>query len=252
MFQFAVVGDRAGAHRPGVFHSALDRLGALGPAFVISVGDLLDTSDFGGTPDLLTEATAEERWTAFDGMVEDLPMPFFYVGGNNDLRTGLMEEVWRRRFGRTYYHFVHRDVLLIVLDSEDPPGDPMGAMSDGQLAWLRNTLAENEDVRWTFLFLHKPMWLLPDHPVWTVVEEALGSRPRTVFGGHFHGYSRTEVDGHVYYGLATTGGGSDLSGVAEGQFDHVVWVNMTDHGPRISNLMLDGIWGDDPPTEIGG
>ena len=72
------------------------------------------------------------------------------------------------------------------------------------------------------------------------------------FGGHAHRYSRSEVNGHVYYRLATTGGGSDLSGIANGQFDHLVWVTMADQGPQITNLMLDGIWGDDPVAEIGG
>lgn len=250
-FHFAVVADRAGSHRPGVFRSALGKLDALGPAFVISVGDLLDTSDFNQTPDLLTPEAVRDRWTEFQGMMDDLSMPFFFVGGNNDLRSDAMVEAWVHRFGRTWYHFRYRDVLFLALNSEDPPGNGRGSMSEDQLTWLRRILAENEDVRWTFLFLHKPMWLLPDHPVWAAVEEALGDRPRTAFGGHFHGYSRTEVHGQVYYGLATTGGGSELTGVAEGQFDHVVWVTMTEEGPRISNLLLDGIWGDDPASEVG-
>ncbi len=217
----------------------------------MSVGDLLDTSDFGANPDLFTEQAVEDRWIELSAMVDDLPMPFFYVPGNNELRNGQLEEVWLRRFGRTYYHFLYQDVLFIVLNSEDPPASPAGAISDVQLEWLRRILAENGDVRWTFLFLHRPMWFSPDHPAWTAVEEALGSRARTVFGGHFHGYSRSEVNGHIYYGLATTGGASALSGVADGEFDHVVWVTMTDQGPRLVNLMLDGMWGDDPAAEAG-
>lgn len=251
-FHFAVVADRAGWHRPGVFENAVERLAFLGPTFVMSVGDLVDTGDWGESPELFTAEALEERWADFDRMVDSLPMPFFYVGGNNGLRTQAMEEVWLRRLGGTYYHFVYQDVLFLVLNSEDPPGDGLGGMSDAQLGWLQETLAEHVDVRWTFLFVHKPMWQLPDHPDWSVVEEALGDRPRTAFGGHAHRYRRSEVGHHVYYGLATTGGGSALAGVAERQFDHVVWVTMTDQGPRVSNLLLDGIWGDDPPTEAGG
>jgi hypothetical protein len=250
-FHFAVVGDRAGWHRPDVFQSAVQRLEALGPTFVMSVGDLVDTGDFGMNPDLFTEEALEQRWAEVSSWVGALPMPFFFVGGNNELRTDAMEEVWARQLGPTYYHFLYQDVLFIVLNSEEPPGDPMGGMGDAQLEWLREVLTENLDVRWTFLFLHKPMWELTDHPAWMAVEEALGDRPRTAFGGHAHRYSRSEVDGHVYYRLATTGGGSDLSGIAEGQFDHLAWVTMTDQGPRVSNLMLDGIWGDDPVTEVG-
>jgi len=49
--------------------------------------------------------------------------------------------------------------------------------------------------------------------------------------------------------LATTGGGSKLRGRAFGEFDQVAWVTMTDHGPRIANLLLDGIWNEDALTE---
>jgi hypothetical protein len=41
--------------------------------------------------------------------------------------------------------------------------------------------------------------------------------------------------------LATTGGGSSLSGVKDGKFDHFVWVTMTAQGPVLANLMLDGV-----------
>ena len=39
-------------------------------------------------------------------------------------------------------------------------GEPV-EFSDEQIAWLKDTLAENADVRWTFLFLHDPVWENP-------------------------------------------------------------------------------------------
>lgn len=33
-----------------------------------------------------------------------------------------------------------------------------------------------------------------------------------------------------------------MRGTAFGEFDHIVWVTMTDSGPRIANLLLDGIF----------
>jgi hypothetical protein len=45
-----------------------------------------------------------------------------------------------------------------------------------------------------------------------------------------------------YFVLATTGGGSRLRGPNLGEFDHVVWVTMTQNGPVIANLLLEGIW----------
>jgi hypothetical protein len=41
--------------------------------------------------------------------------------------------------------------------------------------------------------------------------------------------------------LATTGGGSDLRGVAFGELEHITWVTMTDEGPQVAHLELDGI-----------
>ncbi|MEX2015366.1 MAG: sugar-binding protein [Candidatus Hydrogenedentales bacterium] len=38
------------------------------------------------------------------------------------------------------------------------------------------------------------------------------------------------------------GGGSELRGPNFGEFDHFLWVTMTDEGPRMASLMLDGIW----------
>ena len=41
-FQFAVVGDRTGGTRPGVFPAAVDLLNLLQPEFVMSVGDFIE------------------------------------------------------------------------------------------------------------------------------------------------------------------------------------------------------------------
>ena len=41
-FRFAIVSDRTGGARPGVFERAIDELNLLRPEFVISVGDLVE------------------------------------------------------------------------------------------------------------------------------------------------------------------------------------------------------------------
>jgi hypothetical protein len=73
------------------------------------------------------------------------------------------------------------------------------------------------------------------------IEAALSRRPYTVFAGHFHQYCLYKRHGRRYITLATTGGASGLGGPSSGQFDHVTWVTMTDEGPSIANLLLDGI-----------
>src|SRR3954452_19790607 len=54
-FQFAIVGDRTGRHRPGVFEKGIEKLNLLQPEFVMSVGDLIE----GYTKD---QAEIDEEW----------------------------------------------------------------------------------------------------------------------------------------------------------------------------------------------
>ena len=41
--------------------------------------------------------------------------------------------------------------------------------------------------------------------------------------------------------MATTGGHSPLLGETFGQFDHISWITMSEDGPIMANLKLDGI-----------
>jgi hypothetical protein len=253
-FQFAIVSNRTGGCRPGVFGEAVRKLNLLQPEFVISVGDLIE----GYTSD---ERKLTRQWEAFCGFTERLQMPFFYVPGNHDLSNATMDAVWRRRFGRAYYAFRYRDVLFLCLNSLEREGR-YGGLSGEQLAWARRTLGAHRDARWTFVFMHYPLWVHemsiaaaggptrgPSVTGFPELQKALAGRGHTVFAGHFHRYTRFERQGQRYYILATTGGGSELSGPQTGQFDHVVWVTMTEDGPRIANLSLDGIWPEDVYTE---
>jgi hypothetical protein len=239
-FQFAIVSDRTGGHRARVFAQAVEQLNLLQPEFVVSVGDLIE----GYTRD--AEQIARQ-WREFQGYVAQLQMPFFYVPGNHDLSNPFMSQQWFGKFGRTAYHFVYRDVLFLVLNSEDPPGEEYGHISDDQLAYVKRTLEEYRTARWTLVFLHKPMWDAIDtaRGGWNDAEKLLGERKYTVFAGHIHQYRKFIRNGHNYYQLATTGGSSKMRGVEYGEFDHIVWVTMKPDGPVLANILLDGIYPED-------
>ncbi len=108
-------------------------------------------------------------------------------------------------------------------------------------------LEDNRDVRWTLLFLHRPIWHTKDLPKtgWPQIEESLKGRRVTVFAGHEHKYLKETRGGNHYYTLATTGGSSKLRGVQFGEFDHIVWVTMKTDGPVLANLMMEGIFPED-------
>jgi hypothetical protein len=239
-FQFVVVTDRTGGHRPGVFEKGVEKVNLLQPEFVISVGDLIE----GYTTDTLE---INRQWDEFSGFVKKLEMPFFYVPGNHDLTNPVMEGIWKKRFGPTYYSFVYKDVLFMALNSEDQTrGAGKGSISPPQLEWIKKNLDMHRNVKWTFLFMHQPLWAQEADPVnWFDVEKLLESRKHTVFVGHRHHYERFERNNSQYYMLATTGGTSPLRGPQLGEFDHFVWVTMTDRGPILANLHLDGVFNHD-------
>ncbi len=242
-FQFAIVSDRTGGHRPGVFPIAIDKLNLLQPEFVMSVGDLIE----GYTED---EARIDREWEEFTGFIDKLEVPFFYVPGNHDYINDVMAKKWKERFGKDYYHFQYKDVLFLCLNSEERKrGAGRGYIDQPQYDYIKETLADNQDVKWTLVFMHQPLWDQEDSGMWEDVEELLKDRKHTVYVGHRHRYVRYERNDSKYFILATTGGGSGLRGPAFGEFDHVVWITMTDNGPIMANLLLDGIWDENVQTE---
>jgi hypothetical protein len=239
-FHFAVVSDRTGGHRARIFSQAVYQLNLLQPAFVVSVGDLIE----GYTQD--PKKLAGE-WKEFQSFVCKLQMPFFYVPGNHDISNKFQEEHWRERFGRRFYHFLYRDVLFLMLSSDNPSFKGGGTISPEQIEYVQKVLKENPSARWTIVALHRPLWDEPELAKngWLDVEKALAGRNYTVFAGHIHRYHKFVRQGQNYYQLATTGGGSKLRGLPYGEFDHITWVTMKKDGPLLANILLDGIYPED-------
>jgi hypothetical protein len=248
-FQFAIVSDRTGGHRARVFSRAVERLNLLQPAFVLSVGDLIE----GYTEE---KDKLAGQWKEFDRFVSKLQMPFFYLPGNHDLSNTVQDKAWKERYGRPYYHFVYRNVLFLLLNSEERVKKAT-RIGPEQIAYIKKALADNRDARWTIVLLHKPLWSYTDVDKngWLEVEKALAGRRYTVFAGHMHVYRKFVRNGMSLYQLATTGGGSKLRGLRYGEFDHIAWVTMKKDGPVLANVLLDGVYPEDlsvPPSEEPG
>ncbi|MHC4714600.1 MAG: metallophosphoesterase family protein [Planctomycetota bacterium] len=246
-FRFAIVSDNAGGTRPGIFADAVAKLNRLRPEFVMCVGDLIDGYEE-------EQAEIEEDWGEFFAILEPLEMRFFLLPGNHEVSNAAMSEYYTNNIGPLYYRFVHKNVLFICLNSQDGEYADWRyptAISDAQVEHVRNALEENAGVRWTFVFMHQPLWDKGyEGSGWEKVQALLADRPHTVFGGHWHSYALYDIEGSKYIRLATTGGASDLVGMKAGSLDHVTWVAMTDGGPEISNLALDGIYPDDVSTSV--
>ena len=238
-FHFAILPDRNGGMRPGIFDDAISKLNLLQPAFVITTGDLID----GYTTD---PKKWNAEWDEFDGIIDRLGMPFYFVPGNHDISNAALLDAWKKRRGDPWYSFVYKNVLFLALHTEDRPFGGLGAE---QIAWAKKTLAEHSNVRWTFLFFHRPLWLDKNEAGYEQVRGALKGRNYTVFSGHLHHYVAAERDGMKHYALATVGGSSLMRGKEVGEFDHLTWVTMKSNGPTVVNLQLGGIVPDDLVTE---
>ncbi len=235
-FQFAIVSDRTGHHRTGVFNQAVDKLNLLRPEFVLCVGDLIQGK-------IEDEKELNTQWDEFDSLVNALDMPFFYLPGNHDISNEVMMDVWQKRLGRTYYHFVYKNVLFLCLNTEDYA---RRTITQQQLNYFSKALKKNRKVRWTFVFMHEPLFKREDGDNWQKLQKQLAKRQYTVFAGHEHTYQKAEFDGNNYYILSVTGAKEELAGLEQCQFDHIVWITMSENEPVIANLTLEGILTDEP------
>ena len=286
-FQFAIITDNAGGARPGVFSRAVEMVNLLQPEFVVNAGDLIE----GYSDD---EEQIRSWWQEIDEFLEPLEMPFFFLPGNHDHYSEASIKAWGERFGdeRGYYHFVYKDVLFLMVNTEDPPKDVTALqrdnpdlynkivtnypameelqkkehqtaedgrkllelaepieewlgeidISDDQVAYFKEVVEAYPDVRWTFCFTHSPPHYSPivekDPGNFAEIEALLADRPYTVFSAHTHTYDYEKRNGRDFVTTATSGA---INLPRPGAMDHVVWVTMNKEGPKIVNLLLNGM-----------
>jgi len=274
-FQFVIIGDRTGgANVQGTFQLAVNQLNLLQPEFVINVGDIIE-----GYSD--EKANLNGEWDELDAMLTALEMPFFRTPGNHDISNKTAQEVWLERYGATHYHFVYRDALFIVLDSEDgsrpepPPEmkekielytrlqteDPAKAqamlaefMSDEAIVAALGQPVEfpEKQMAWiekTLAENTNARWtfLFLHEPAWENPSESF-----TKIQGLLKDRDHTFFAGHLHYydydlidgyeHITMGPAGASWHHDGPGNVDHITWVTMTDDGPQIGNIALKGIF----------
>jgi 3',5'-cyclic AMP phosphodiesterase CpdA len=266
-FTFAIFSDLTGGEREGIFSVAIEQLNLLRPEFVVNVGDLVEGG--GEDPD-----EWNRQWESFDERAGRARAPIFYAGGNHDLTGELAGKIWTERFGPRYYHFTYKDVLFLIMDTEDTtperteeiarireegievfrnegpeafsrtayatlPERTSGTISQDQAEYFQKVIEEHPHVRWTFVLIHKPAWESEDEQQFTAIETAMSDRPYTVFYGHTHVYKYEQRKGRDYINLATTGG---VQYPDRGRsVDHLMLVTVDNEGVSLANVLMGGI-----------
>jgi len=122
-------------------------------------------------------------------------------------------------------------------------------MTEVQMNYFLDVLQKYQEVRWTFVFMHKPLYTRDDLKGLGRLEEALTTRSYTVINGHEHSFSHQIRNGQDYIMLGTTGGfQSDEDDKA---FDHFTLVRMAKK-PVITHLRMDGVLDETGSIPLGG
>ncbi|NMP15809.1 metallophosphoesterase [Thalassotalea sp. Y01] len=266
MVRFAIIADLTGGERPGVFNVAAEGIARLQPDFIMSIGDLIE----GGTEDI---AQMNKEWRTFKANLNNPDISFYPTVGNHDISNSVMRDWYESTIGPRYYHFVYKNALFIVIDSEDfsdeffielkqkrdkaieayktnpdqfadteyakMPQRHYGKISKQQTDYVLKVLKQNTEVRWTFLFMHKPVWQDENESNFKLLEDAMKDRSYTVFNGHVHMYQHTHRFGMDYIQLATSGG-KMFAGKSQ-NMDHITMVALSDDKPTYLNIKLDGM-----------
>lgn len=231
-FTFAIIGDKTGGglDKWHIFDRSIDEINLLKPDFAIMVGDLIqgDTSDI---------KKLDAEWKEFWEHQSDLNIPFLPLPGNHDITNRVMYDYWMKHIGRTYSAFTYKNCLFLLLNTEEwhtNTGDWTNWFGEVQIKYVKSKLQLHEDVRHTFVLLHRPLWL-QKHSGWEEIEEALGNRPYTVFAGHYHNLTLHTRNERRYFVLGATGGGFTSQQVKEyGAFDHYSLVTVDNDDVNIA------------------
>ncbi|HEY3330383.1 MAG TPA: hypothetical protein VGK19_10210 [Capsulimonadaceae bacterium] len=248
-FSFAVMPDRSGNIRQGVFSRIAEQVDLMSPDFAVFIGDAIEIYD---TPeDADTTEILNEQWDEFCEELKPLTRPVFFVPGWHDYKSEAHAKVYAKRIGPSYYSFDYHGCHFIVLNSYDAylhneaSADAVWRLGSRQLDWLALDLSTHASASHTFVLVHAFYESLERQEV----IDLLGKRSFDIISGSSHCYRKQDFHGTPYYQLGTAGGYSSLDGPGNGTVDHFMWVTVEGKHVKIANVLIDSVLPDDFCTE---
>ena len=240
-FDFIALGDNrpvgAGLPPTPIFRSILQDVANLGPAFVLSSGDIV----FGNDEPIETYRSECE---AIKGLIDGLPCPFYNAPGNHEIaeRKEFYAE-YTKRFGATFGSFKFGKWKFIEISTEELGASP--GISDAELGWLNNELSSPEP---KVVFHHHPLFTrkgndetgagVKNHDMVAAMYKT--GNVKYAFQGHDHVFNHQTHDGIEYY--ITGGAGAPLDAAPEeGGFFHFLVVHVTGDKVEINPIPAGAI-----------
>ncbi|WP_136468220.1 metallophosphoesterase family protein [Flagellimonas onchidii] len=112
------------------------------------------------TGDLVEDGKDENEWDELDMDISYIGKKIYFAPGNHDVGNSTKKAIYQRRYGKTYYSFIHKSDLFITLD----PNMDKWNISGNQLKWLRELVASKSgEVDNIFVFFHQVLWWKNDN-----------------------------------------------------------------------------------------
>lgn len=247
-FSFAILPDRSGNVRQGVFRRIAEQVNLMSPDFAVFIGDAIEICD-SEEPD--AEKAINEQWDEFDQELSPLTRPVYFVPGWHDYKSDMHARIFHERIGPGYYSWDYQGCHFIALNSYDAflrgeaTREAVWKLGSKQLDWLAMNLTMSEHAAHTFVFVHAFYESVERREV----IDLLRGRPFTIISGSSHCYRKQEFNGVAYYQLGTAGGYSSLDGVGNGTVDHFTWATVDNGQIHLANVLIDSVLPDDFCTE---
>ena len=202
-FRFAILGDRTGESRPGVFEQIWREVAAEDPAFVVTTGDTIEG---------LHDSTAEAQWQEIERVLEPYRrFPLFLIPGNHDIWSPASEKLFRQHAGHPqHYSFDQGPVHITILDNSRSE-----ELSTEELTFLKDDLEAHAAQRVKLIFSHRPSWLVNvalRNPNFALHQLARKYGVQYVVAGHVHQLLRFDLEGVTYLSMPSSGGTLRASG----------------------------------------
>ncbi len=166
------------------------------PDFVVFTGDLTQTTD--------DRKIRRDRMAEFRDIVSQLKVKTVrFMPGEHDASLD-RGDAYQEFFGDLHYTFDHKGVHFITLDNVS---DPMAAVGEKQLQWLRADLQQMKNDARIVVLTHRPLFdLAPDWDWATsdgaaVIDVLLQHPNVTVLYGHIH-QEHHHMTGHIAHHAA--------------------------------------------------